>query len=219
MIAPETTRRPIAARGLAWPRRCAAWLSRRSVTPNQISWMSVLFAALAAWLLVQAGWGAGCWSWLLAALAIQMRLLCNLFDGMVAVEGGKRTLSGEIFNDLPDRLSDPLILVAAGYAVPMLPLARELGWLAGLGSVLTAYSRALGVACGARACYCGPMAKPHRMALMTLAFLASAVLPGWRGAPWVVYGTLCVIVAGCGVTVLRRVRSAVRDLEAGHGRG
>jgi phosphatidylglycerophosphate synthase len=214
-----TTRRAVAVRGLAWVRGCAAWLSRRSVSPNQISWLSVLFAALAAWLLAQAGRGAGRWSWLLAALAIQLRLLCNLFDGMVAVEGGKRTPSGEIFNDLPDRLSDPLILVAAGYAIPMLPLARELGWLAGLSAVLTAYSRVLGVACGARACYCGPMAKQHRMAVMTMALLTPAVVPGWRGAPWVVYGTLGAVVAGCGVTVLRRVRAAVHELEAGHGRG
>ena len=29
------------------------------------------------------------------------RLLCNLLDGMVAVEGGKRSKSGELYNDVP----------------------------------------------------------------------------------------------------------------------
>ena len=59
---------------------------------------------------------------------IQCRLLCNLFDGMVAVEGGKKTNSGELFNDIPDRIADPLILVSAGYAVHMVAYGAELGW-------------------------------------------------------------------------------------------
>ena len=50
---------------------------------------------------------------------------------MVAVEGGRRTKSGEVFNDLPDRLSDPLILVGAGYALPY-AWGPQLGWAAGL---------------------------------------------------------------------------------------
>ena len=61
----------------------------------------------------------GCWivdtvhaGLLLIAAAgfIQLRRLCNLFDGMVAVEGGFKTKSGELYNDLPDRFSGALIL-------------------------------------------------------------------------------------------------------------
>ena len=55
---------------------------------------------------------------LAAAACIQLRLLCNLFDGMVAVEGGFKTKSGEIYNELPDRVADVLILAGAGYAMP-----------------------------------------------------------------------------------------------------
>src|SRR5438105_2817615 len=44
--------------------------------------------------------------YLTAAGCIQLRLLCNLLDGMVAIEGGFRSRSGEVFNELPDRVSD-----------------------------------------------------------------------------------------------------------------
>jgi len=52
---------------------------------------------------------------LLAVAGIQGRLLCNMLDGMVAIEGGRQTKSGEIFNDLPDRVADAVIFVCAGY--------------------------------------------------------------------------------------------------------
>ena len=35
-----------------------------------------------------------------AAGMIQLRLVCNLLDGMVAVEGGMKTKSGELYNDV-----------------------------------------------------------------------------------------------------------------------
>ena len=65
-----------------------------------------------------------------AAAMIQLRLVCNLIDGMVAVEGGLGTKTGDVFNDLPDRLADVLLLAGAGYAAREVPHAIELGWLA-----------------------------------------------------------------------------------------
>lgn len=70
------------------------------------------FATLTAVCLLGISRAAGVALWslpILAAVFIQCRLLCNLFDGMVAVEGGKSTPSGELFNDIPDRVADPLI--------------------------------------------------------------------------------------------------------------
>jgi hypothetical protein len=44
---PTTHRRPIRSRQHLWARVTAAWLARRSLHPNQLSALSVVFAALA----------------------------------------------------------------------------------------------------------------------------------------------------------------------------
>src|SRR5688500_916159 len=116
---PSEDRRPLRSRQTRWASGVAGWLTRRGVRPNQISLASVGFAALAAVCLILSRWAgppAGAALLLAGAAFIQLRLLCNLFDGMVAVEGGMATKSGGLFNDLPDRVSDPLILIAAGYS-------------------------------------------------------------------------------------------------------
>ena len=94
-------RRPIRARDTRLAADVAAWLARVGVRPKAISFASALFAGGAGLCLVLTGKTTGNFQPLLfltAAALIQMRLLCNLFDGMVAIEGGFRTKSGEIFN-------------------------------------------------------------------------------------------------------------------------
>ncbi len=186
--------------------------------PNAISVLSVVFAAGAAACLVAAGRTDGILRilcWLGAAGGIQLRLLANLFDGMVAVEGGLRTKSGEIFNELPDRISDALVLAAAGYAAPGAGWLHDLGWLAAALAVITAYVRTLGAACGAEQYFIGPMAKQQRMFLMTAACLGNAALSAIRVIgvdliPW----TLALIAAGCVVTIARRATRILRELES-----
>src|SRR5260370_27985395 len=90
-----------------------------------------------------------------------------MLDGMVAVEGGLQTKSGEVFNDLPDRIADALIFIGAGHAVHTLPYGMELGWSAALLAVFTAYVRMLGGASGLAQSFVGPIAKQQRMAVMT----------------------------------------------------
>ena len=150
---------------------------------------------------------------LAAGMLIQMRLLCNLFDGMVAVEGGHKTKSGEIYNELPDRFADIFILIGAGNAWMRVEWGPLLGWLCAVLALLTAYVRALGAAAGASQHFCGPMAKQQRMALMTIACVASAVL-SWSDLRWpVVAATLVLIGTGSAITVLRRFLRIVRELE------
>lgn len=133
---------------------------------------------------------------------------------MVAVEGGFKTKSGEIYNELPDRFADAFILAGAGYAWGGDELTITAGWAATVAAVVTAYVRALGVAAGASQYFLGPMAKPHRMALMTVACLgaAAAVWNGWQfdfmGA------ALWLVVVGCLITIFRRCRRIVAELEA-----
>jgi len=210
-------RRPLKTRGRRWAGVLACRVARAGIQPNQISLFSLVFATVAGACLVATGGREGAVAvglWVGVALGIQLRLLCNMLDGMVAVEGGLRSKSGEIYNELPDRFADVMILVAAGYSHPSPNYLPVLGWIAAVLSVITAYVRALGVAAGASQYFLGPMAKPHRMAVLTAASLANAVLLGFGGTFSVVPAALWVIVMGCVITINRRTLRIVRELEA-----
>lgn len=213
----ETNRRPIKARGSKWAASIAGWLARRGIRPNTISVWSAIFAALGGTAFAftpHVGPAPAMGLFVVAAMGVQLRLLCNLFDGMVAVEGGFRTKSGEVFNELPDRFADAFILVGCGYAAGEISGGVALGWLASVLAVTTAYVRALGASVGLGQCFFGPMAKPHRMAVVTLAALTAAAVSFTGGSPWVLFGALVVIVAGTLLTIARRTVWLVRGLES-----
>jgi phosphatidylglycerophosphate synthase len=203
---PDASRRPISARGNVFIQRIATALARSPLTPNAISVLSIVFAAAgAAALLWLPAWGA----WL-CALGIQLRLLCNLFDGMVAVEGGKSTPTGALYNEVPDRVADSLLLVALGYAAGL----PWVGWLAALLAAATAYIRTLGGALGQPQDFRGPMAKQHRMALMTLACVAAPFEQMLAGTGYVLKGAVALIAAGALLTCGTRLRAIAVRLEA-----
>jgi len=197
-------RRPLASRDTAWARRIASALARSSITPNQISTVSIAFAALGAWALVDTRPLA----LVGAAICVQLRLLCNLIDGMVAIEGGKQSATGALYNEFPDRIADSLFLVALGCAcgVPWL------GWLAALLAALTAYVRATGGALGLAQDFRGPMAKPHRMAVLTVGCLVGAAEIEWNGTRWTLLAAAVVIAAGSALTCVARALAIARTL-------
>jgi len=211
------TRRPLTSRDTNWAAATAQWLAKVGLRPNQISLLSLVFASFAGTALIGAGCVSGRWRgvlFLAAAACIQLRLLCNLFDGMVAVEGGFKTKSGEIYNELPDRFADVLILAGAGYALPSSPWLQTLGWMAAALAVITAYVRALGASVGTAQYFLGPMAKPHRMAVLTAACLVMAVLVFIDKPFDLMQPTLAIICLGCLVTIARRIVRIVRELES-----
>ncbi|QEL24934.1 CDP-alcohol phosphatidyltransferase family protein [Bosea sp. F3-2] len=212
-MAQDDNRRPLASRDSGWARSVAHRLSAAAVTPNQISMASMVmatFAGAAFWLAGTAEAGPRAALLLAAALFCQLRLLCNLFDGMVAIEGGKQAPDGPFWNEFPDRVADILILVGAGYGAGV----PALGWAAAGFAVLTAYTRELGRACGLPADFSGPMAKQHRMATITAAALLSLLEPLWHGHNEVLIIALWLIAAGAAVTTLRRARNVARGLRA-----
>jgi phosphatidylglycerophosphate synthase len=194
-------RRPLKSRDTRWAAVVARRLANAGVRPNWISVASVAAAALAGYCLVRAWYP-------FAAVFILLRLLCNLMDGMVAIEGGLGSPVGEIYNDLPDRLSDVLILCAAGYSLTWHAYGRELGWIAAFLAVLTAYIRILGGACGLKQDFRGPMAKPQRMAVM----IAACVIAPFD--PRVLALALVVVIAGSFVTAVARLQRIMRQLAA-----
>ncbi|GAA0334959.1 CDP-alcohol phosphatidyltransferase family protein [Morganella psychrotolerans] len=209
-------RRPIKARQTRWATASARWLQQRGATPNGISVASVVFALFAA----LAFFGAlnseitvlRILLFVLAALLVQGRLICNLLDGMVAVEGGLRSPVGAVFNDLPDRISDSLILIGVGYGLSgFITWTPELGWAAALMAVMTAYVRVLGGACEQPQKFLGPMAKQHRMALLTIIAVIACFLPAdWAQSLFFI--VLWVITLGAFWTTLRRTSVLMADL-------
>jgi len=213
----EGDRRPLASRDSGWARAAARWLTATRITPNQISMASMVMAAIAGLAFWRSGVadGAGRAALLVAAaLFCQLRLLCNLLDGMVAIEGGKHAPDGAFWNEFPDRVADVVILVGAGYGAG----APDLGWAAASFAVMTAYVRELGRASGRPTDFSGPMAKPHRMAAITAAALLSLAEPFWNAHGAVLRFALWAIALGAALTTLRRAIRLVVGLRTG-GRG
>ncbi len=196
-------RRPLKSRETKLAGKIAQALAARGVTPNAISQASMgaaLVAALAFWGSAETSGVARALLLVLAALGCQARLLCNLFDGMVAVEAGKGAPDGPFWNEFPDRVSDVLILVGAGLAAGL----PEWGWAAASLAVLTAYTRELGAGIGLVPDFSGPMAKPQRMAALTAAAVL-AVAEGWLWQREIILPLAIVIVTlGTAATVMRR---------------
>ncbi|MGO8801063.1 MAG: CDP-alcohol phosphatidyltransferase family protein [Roseiarcus sp.] len=203
----EANRRPLASRSTGWAKASASFLAGTRVTPNQVSAASVAFAAIGAALLTlkpDALGLIGC------AAAIQARLVCNLLDGMVAIEGGKKSPLGPLYNEFPDRIADSLLIVALGYAIDW----PALGWFGALAAALTAYIRVFGGALGLPQDFRGPMAKQQRMAALTVACVAGA---GERliGATHYALTLAAVVIAiGSLATCLTRTRAIAALLRA-----
>ena len=181
--------------------------------------MSVVFAILGGACFLRAaatqGW-AHAIDLVLAGLCVQLRLVCNLLDGLVAVEHGKGSTAGPIWNELPDRFADVFFLAGAGYGAGLMgmgEIAAAIGWIAATAAVTTAYVRELGRGLGFPADFSGPFAKPQRMAALTLAAAVSAAesLWGWRGQTLLL--ALSVIALGALATVARRTLTLAARLK------
>jgi hypothetical protein len=81
-------------------------------------------------------------------------------------------------------------------------------------ALLPAYIRALGGTLGLPQTFAGPMAKPHRMATMTMALITAALLCPWGLDGPVLMLALILIIVGAVVTAARRTRAILAALEA-----
>ena len=228
-MAVDENRRPISQRSHGWAKWLTGLLVKSGVTPNFISFTSMLWASLAGLCFYAISQTTSVGDRVLlclgAALFCQLRLLANMMDGMVAVEAGKASKDGMIWNELPDRFADIAVLVGAGYCVATLGIAdASLGWAAAVAAVMTAYVREVGRAAGAPADFSGPMAKPHRMFVMTVAALLT-IADGPIGGPWVAWALggdrnssgegafielgLWIVLIGSILTTLNRARRAL----------
>ena len=209
MAEKEDNRRPLATRSAGWAKWLASLLVKYDVSPNFISVLSILPAVIAAWLLACPTSPPHSPNTLFAvALCVQLRLLCNMLDGMVAIEGGRQSKVGALYNEIPDRIADSLFIVALGYAV-FLPW---LGWLGALLAAKTAYIRLLGGALGLVQDFRGPLAKQHRMFVMTLGCLIGAAELYFNNSYHALITTTYVIAIGAAITCVNRTLAIAKLL-------
>ncbi len=205
-------RRPIAARHWRASQAVAGWLVRCGISANAISVAGMLCG-------IGAGVALACTAllpefarlfWLLGATLILLRLLANMFDGMVALANGTNSPLGELFNEVPDRISDAATLVGCGYAAGGAPI---LGFTAACVAMFVAYVRAVAKVAGAPQDYCGPMAKQQRMfAVIAFAVYCGVTPTAWQPSWGLAKAVLALIIVGSVVTALRRLWRAGNNL-------
>lgn len=216
----SSDRRPIPARNYGWAKAITGWLVGTGITPNAISIVGMTAAIVAGVLLAATTLDVAERAlWVVAAPLIFMRLLANMFDGMVAVESGAASPLGEVFNEVPDRISDVAVLVGAGYAVGGDPV---LGLVAACVALMTAYVRSALKVAGTPNDYSGPMAKQQRMwAIIAVALYMGVTPVAWSPAwgPDDAWGltaiALIVVSVGGGATIVRRLVRGIRTLSHG----
>ena len=205
MSEPITDRRQVAARRLWAVEATADWLIGRKASPDAISLAGMVAAVGGGLALAEAPHHR--LLWLLAAILVQARLMANLLDGMVAIGRGVASPLGELFNEVPDRVSDTAVLAGLGVAAGQ----PALGLSAALVAMATAYVRAVGKAAGQKSDFCGPGAKQHRMAIVTFVAIWCLIAP----ARWAATSAVCalwLIVTLAGLTTLRRLWRLARAL-------
>lgn len=206
-MANDQNRRPLETRSRGWAQALARALIGARVTPNGISVASVLFAAVGAALLLLSPRTVG---FVAAAACVQLRLLCNMLDGMVAIDGGRQTATGVLYNEIPDRVADSVLIVALGVAAG----EAWLGWLGALAAAVTAYIRVLGGTLGLPQDFGGPLAKPHRMFVMTVACLGAAVEMALDGSRYSLLAAAWIIAIGSLLTCVLRSHRIAAGLRA-----
>ena len=201
-------RRPIATRELSASKWLASRLAAAGFTPNAISVLGMVaggLSGIALFLTALHQDFARTW-FVVGAVLVQLRLLANMLDGMVAVENDLTSPVGELYNEVPDRVSDVATLLGLGFAAGG---HVELGFLAALAAVATAYVRAQVVVAGGPQDFVGPLAKPQRMFLATVTALYCGLTPGSWQPVWAGMGLpgmmLLVIAIGSAVTAVRRL--------------
>ncbi len=201
-------RRPIATRDRKWAQTSTAWLASRNVSPNAISIAGMCACIVAGIALAMTSIVDYRILWLIAALGAQLRLTANMLDGMVAIASSRMSKTGELYNEVPDRISDAAVFIGAGFAWGG---NVTLGYIATILAIFTAYIRAAGKIAGAPNEFCGPMAKQHRMLVITLICVYAAITPrSWQMITFndspigLMTLGLAIVIAGCLITVIRR---------------
>jgi phosphatidylglycerophosphate synthase len=164
------------------------------VDPNIIT-VSILVPGAIAAVALWEGW------WLVAAVAIVMRMVLATMDGYIAQSFGRTTRLGSYLNRFVTEIADAALLIGlAPHADPFLVAAALAGgWLVNLTGLL-------GLVAGGSIQWTGPAGQADRLALL----LAASLLAQLWGMDWTIF---CVVLVGLSIiTIARRASRSISEL-------
>lgn len=147
----------------------------------------------------------------IALFGLWSRALCERVDDLMAENLATEKNTGRFLNEIPERISETAIFLGAAFSVPS-EIVRALGLAAALFSVGTAYIRVVGASAGVPHFFAGPMAKRHRLIVMTICAFASGIEKTQGSWGRSIAVALLIIAIGALITCFNRLRLIYRTL-------
>ena len=183
-------------------------LARQGATADQVTTVGVM-ASVAGGLAFAAG-RLSRWAYLAVPGLALARTAANALDGLVAEQTATARPAGELWNETADRLGDAAFFAGAG-TVPGVPGGLALAALAA--AELSSYVGVAARAAGGSRRYEGPMGKPDRMLVLSVAALVAG-RRRCRRPEIPLSAALCTVTAGAIATAAHRYRLASLELDA-----
>lgn len=138
--------------------------SMKWVDPDILSYLALVIALLTGWSIFLAP--SNNTLLILVIFLTFLRMTLNTLDGVIAIERGKTSLSGEIVNALPDRYADIFVMLGIAFSSYC---NIYIGCVAAISVLLVSYSGMLGKAIGVNWQHHGPLGKVERLILIIAA--------------------------------------------------
>ncbi len=186
-------------------------LVKMGVSPNSITFVSLLTAAGSAWAFGTGRFALGGWLYLLTGIL-------DIFDGRVARASGKVSPGGAFFDSVMDRYAEMMVFGGMAYFYRD-SWAMVVALAAGLGSVMVSYTRARAEGLGVNDVNIGTMQRPERLLYLGVISCLSPIVEAlaghgsWPAIPPVAIA-LALLALSANVTAVRRIMHTLERLEA-----
>lgn len=177
-------------------------LVERRVAPDALTYAAVASSCGAAAAIVAGAVLGLPLLWLLVAPFGFARLALNALDGSIARRTDQTSSFGAALNEVCDRLSDVVVIVATVAVAPI-----ELTLATVVLTLLVAVAGMSGVGASGRRSYAGPMGKADRVAVLAI----GSVIAALTASPTAFTVALAVISTGCLITFFVRVKEVRSD--------
>jgi phosphatidylglycerophosphate synthase len=185
-------------------------LIKLGVSPNAITFASLLTAALSGWAMATGRFALGGWLYLFTGIL-------DIFDGRVARASNKVSAGGAFFDSVMDRYSELVVFFGLAYFYRG-SWAMFVVMGAALGSVMVSYTRARAEGLGIDDVNIGTMQRPERLFYLGVATALSPIFETLAGhgslpmfAPVVI--ALALLALSANITAARRIIHTLRRLD------